>query len=264
MTRRFTPSEKLSLALGASLALIAQSASAQPPSDSCDGLPSHAELKSALTAAKAEPNGGLGLEMWAATVNRDGVVCAVVYTGKERGEQWPGSRVIAAQKAYSANAFSLPKLSISTGNLYSAVQPGGPLYGLLHTNPIDTEAAYDGSGSDFGQPDDPMVDHRVGGVNVFGGGLALYDKDKTIVGGLGVSGDTSCADHNIAWRVRHALSLDYVPGGVAPQKSHPDTIIYDISTPKGQSTGTSKGGFGHPACSPEAVKVSAGLPAVRQ
>jgi uncharacterized protein GlcG (DUF336 family) len=32
---------------------------------------------------------------------------------------------------------------------------------------------------------------------VFGGGLALYD-DQGIVGGLGVSGDSACADHNVA------------------------------------------------------------------
>ena len=49
---------------------------------------------------------------------------------------------------------------------------------------------------------------------MFGGGLGLYDK-KGIVGGLGVSGDTSCADHNVAWRVRKALGLDNVPAGVA-------------------------------------------------
>jgi uncharacterized protein GlcG (DUF336 family) len=39
----------------------------------------------------------------------------------------------------------------------------------------------------------------------------LYAADGRIVGGLGVSGDYSCADHNIAWKVRHLLELDYVP-----------------------------------------------------
>ena len=42
-------------------------------------------------------------------------------------------------------------------------------------------------------------------MNVFGGGLALYDAAGTLVGGLGVSGDSSCADHNIAWRTRNTL-----------------------------------------------------------
>ena len=45
--------------------------------------------------------------MWATVVNRDGVVCAVVFSGTNRGAQWPGSRVISAQKANTANAFSL-------------------------------------------------------------------------------------------------------------------------------------------------------------
>jgi hypothetical protein len=52
--------------------------------------------------------------------------------GDERGDQWPGSRVISAQKANTANAFSLPGLALSTAQLFSAVQPGGSLYGLQH------------------------------------------------------------------------------------------------------------------------------------
>ena len=47
---------------------------------------------------------------------------------------------------------------------------------------------------------------------MFGGGLALYNSSRDVVGGLGASGDTSCADHNIAWRVRHALNLDFLAG----------------------------------------------------
>lgn len=59
-----------------------------------------------------------------------------------------------------------------------------------------------------------MVGKRIGGVNVFGGGLALYDGDN-LLGGLGVSGDTSCTDHVVAWRTRDTLGLDDVPGGVS-------------------------------------------------
>ena len=50
---------------------------------------------------------------------------------------------------------------------------------------------------------------------MFGGGLALYRSGSDLVGGLGVSGDTSCTDHIVAWRVRDALDLDSVPGGVS-------------------------------------------------
>ena len=104
----------------------------------CEGLPDHATLQAALSAARADANGGLNLDMWATVVNRDGLVCAVVFTGADRGDQWPGSRVISAQKANTANAFSLPGLALSTANLFSAVQPGGSLYGLQFSNPVDT------------------------------------------------------------------------------------------------------------------------------
>jgi len=58
--------------------------------------------------------------MWGSVVNRDGIVCAVAFTGGDRGDQWPGSRVISAQKANTANAFSLPGLALSTANLWAA------------------------------------------------------------------------------------------------------------------------------------------------
>src|SRR6266498_1952900 len=86
---------------------------------------------------------------------------------------------------------------------------------LQHSNPVNTEVAYQGPSARFGTPDDPMVGGRVGGVNVFGGGLPLYNRNHQLVGAVGVSGDTSCADHNIAWRTRHAMSMDFVPAGVS-------------------------------------------------
>jgi hypothetical protein len=74
----------------------------------CAGLPSHDALRAALVDARGQANGGFNLDMWGAVVNRDGIVCAVAFTGTDRGRQWPGSRAIAAQKANTANAFSLP------------------------------------------------------------------------------------------------------------------------------------------------------------
>jgi len=59
-------------------------------------------------------------------------------------------------------------------------------------------------------------DDKSFGVAVeFGGGLALYDGDSVLVGAVGVSGDTSCANHNVAWRTHHALGLDFVPVGIS-------------------------------------------------
>jgi uncharacterized protein GlcG (DUF336 family) len=200
--------------------------------------------------------------MWGTIVDRDGVVCAVAFTGVNRGAQWPGSRVISAQKANTANAFSLDAssnsngsgqpsgLALSTANLYSAVQPGGSLYGLQASNPVNAFVAYDGPSWAYGTPGDPMVGEKIGGVNVFGGGLALYTPGDKIVGAVGVSGDTSCADHDIAWRTRHNLGLDHLgsTGGVAKDAMHPDNIIYDITPNPSGGTGISAGGFGHPSC----------------
>ena len=97
-----------------------------------------------------------------------------------------------------------------------------------------------------------MVGGKIGGVNVFGGGLALYNSQKVLLGAIGVSGDSSCADHNIAWRTRNGLGLDYVPAGVSGDATRPDNIVYDITPQVGQMPGVSAGGWGHPACSPAA------------
>lgn len=219
----------------------------------CQKLPGYQQLKSALVEARKADNGGLNLDMWGTVVDRSGVVCAVAYTGATNDAQWPGSRVISAQKANTANAFSLAGLAIATANLYAPTQPGGSLFGLQESNPVNTAVAYRGAAAAFGTAKDPMVGDRIGGVNVFGGGLALYDAKGALLGGLGVSGDTSCADHNIAWRTRKSLGLDFVPGGVAPTKN--DQIIYDIKE------GKSAGGFGHPACGGKEAELAAGLPA---
>jgi len=198
--------------------------------------------------------------MWATVVNRDGVVCAVAFTGDNRGDQWPGSRVISAQKANTANAFSLPGLALSTANIYSAVQPGGSLYGLQASNPVDTGVAYGGNPANNGQSNDPMVGGRIGGVNVFGGGLGLYNASGKLVGGIGVSGDSSCADHNIAWRTRNTLNLDHVPAGVSPDATRKDNIVYDITPQAGQMPGVSASGWGHPVCSDAAKMIADNLP----
>ena len=156
-----------------------------------DDLPSHPQLAAALkTVVAGGNNGGFALNMWATIVDRDGVVSAIAFSGNDRGDQWPGSRVISAQKANTANAFSLRGLPLSTANLYSAVQPGGSLFGLQESNPVDPSVAYAGPSKNYGQPSDPMAGKKIGGINVFGGGLALYNSEGKLLGGLGVSGDT--------------------------------------------------------------------------
>ncbi|HEX4507556.1 MAG TPA: heme-binding protein [Alphaproteobacteria bacterium] len=212
----------------------------------------HATLQKALRAAIAPTggptNGGLDNHMWAAVIDRMGVVKAVCYSGSELGDQWPGSRAIAIEKANTANALSLPKYAFSTANLYAGAQPGGFLFGLIETNPVDTATMYAGEAIDYGTPNDPMVGKTASGVVVFGGGLALYDND-TIIGALGVSGDTSCADHNIAWRIRKALMLDNVPAGITEEDD--DAIIYDIGM-----MGKSSSGYGHPTTGLDEEKIA--------
>src|SRR5436309_14291485 len=81
---------------------------AQNPQD-CSKVPDYNKLKAALTSAVKEgkvANGGLGNQEWGAVVNRDGIVCAVVITGTDRGTQWLASRVVSAEKANSAYEFS--------------------------------------------------------------------------------------------------------------------------------------------------------------
>jgi uncharacterized protein GlcG (DUF336 family) len=207
-------------------------------------------LKKSVKASGGPSNGGFDNNEWASVVARDGTVCAVAFSGGTVGDQWPGSRAISAEKANTANAFSLKATAISTANLYAGAQPGGFLFGIVTAAPVSPDVA-SGDESKFGSGDDPMIGKRVGGVVVFGGGLALYN-DSDVVGGLGVSGDTSCADHNVAWRVRHALGLDHVPAGAPPNKN--DGIVYDIGL-----TGSSKSGFGHPRCNGKEAEVATDL-----
>jgi len=237
-----------------SAALVAAMLYAGPAhAQTCASLPNHDALKKMLIDARKQDNGGLNLDMWGSIVDRSGKVCAVAFTGEAEDSQWPGSRIISAQKANTANGFSLKGLALSTANLYSAVQPGGSLFGLQESNPVNATAAYEGDTATYGTAKDPLVGKKIGGVNVFGGGLALYDAKGVIVGALGVSGDTSCADHNIAWRLRNAMKLDYVPKGVSADSN--DQIIYDIND------GKSKGGYGHPTCGGKEDDIASKLPA---
>jgi hypothetical protein len=152
-------------------------AAPKPPAG-CDALPDHAKLVATLQAVVKlgkDANTGMGNQEWAAVVNRDGVVCAVAFSGPDRSAAWPGSRVIAAEKAHTANALSGPNYALSTANLYFPSQPGQSLYGLTTTAPPNAQAVYAGSPQQFGQRDDPLVGKPIGGIVVFGGGLALYE-----------------------------------------------------------------------------------------
>jgi uncharacterized protein GlcG (DUF336 family) len=175
----------------------------------------------------SDGNGGLFKpnRMWSAIVDRQGKLCSVINSGND---PWPGSRAIAIAKASTANDFSNSALALSTANLYAPTQPGGSLYGLNNSNPYNP--SFDSQG--FG------VGFVPGGIITFGGGVALY-VNGSVIGGLGVSGDTSCADHTVAFRMRKLAGLDHTPAGVAPDGT--DNIVYAQS-------GTAPSGFEQPHC----------------
>jgi len=211
---------------------------------------SHDDAQDALNAAVIVGSGQFDLDMWITIVNRDGAVCAVAKANgaigggagltPETADPWPGSRAISAQKANTANSYSNTINSFTTANLWAATQPGGSLFGLQESNPVDPRVGYRGDSAKYGTANDPMNGLKVGGVNVFGGGIALYNSDGEVIGALGVSGDTSCADHNIAWSAMEAL--DGI-GGVSSATSilkikvADAGIVYDVTNP-----------YGHPSC----------------
>ena len=204
---------------------------ANKPSN-CQGLPNESQLRGFLVAAQTSGGtvGGLfnGTRMWGAVVNRDGEVCTFVTSTTDPTQVWPGSQAIAKSKAYTANAFSLDSLALSTARLYTFTQPGHSLWSLGQSNLFDPKALAPPSGGSGGQ------NQIAAGLIFFGGGVPLYDSNGKIIGGLGVSGDTSCADHEIAKRVRNLASLNPPSGPLA------DDIVY--SPPDAASV------FAHPKC----------------
>ena len=205
--------------------------SATPPrSKGCEDVPKAADLKKLLQDAPAQNGdaGGLnhGKAMWGAVVDRDGKLCALAVSTDDAAATWPGSRAIAIAKAFTANAFSSDTSPLSTARLYTLSQPGHSLWSVANGNPFNPECLAPANDAKSG------IGKVCGGTIAFGGGLALY-KGQTRVGGLGVSGDTSCADHEIAKRVRQSA-------GLAPNGLPSDEIQY--ASVDGPSL------FAHPLC----------------
>ena len=70
------------------------------------------------------------------------------------------------------------------------------------------------------------------------------------VGAVGVSGDTSCTDHLIAWHPRNNTGLDHLGAvaGVSGDAMRPDNIVFDITANPASGAGVSASGWGHPRC----------------
>jgi uncharacterized protein GlcG (DUF336 family) len=87
---------------------------------------------------------------------------------------WLGSIDIAQRKARTARWFDM-----DTGIIGTLSQPGGPLYGIEHSN---------------------------GGLITFPGGVPLKNSQGEVIGAIGVSGSTVENDHTVA--VAGAAALD--------------------------------------------------------
>jgi uncharacterized protein GlcG (DUF336 family) len=79
---------------------------------------------------------------------------------------WLGSIDIAIRKARTSRFFDM-----NTGQIGQLSQPGGPLFGIEHSN---------------------------GGLISFPGGVPLRNRAGTIIGAIGVSGSTVENDHTVA------------------------------------------------------------------
>jgi uncharacterized protein GlcG (DUF336 family) len=87
---------------------------------------------------------------------------------------WLGSIDISMRKARTARWFDM-----NTGEIGKLSQPGGPLFGIEHSN---------------------------GGLITFPGGVPLKDGQGNVVGAVGVSGSTVENDHAVAVAGAEALS----------------------------------------------------------
>ncbi len=114
-------------------------------------------IKAAIKKARA-----LGTQMCIAVVDSGANLKAF----HRMDDAWVGSIDISIKKARTAVFFGMP-----TGQIGQLSQPGGPLFGIEHSN---------------------------GGLITFPGGLPIVDNEGVLVGAIGVSGSAVENDHAVA------------------------------------------------------------------
>lgn len=119
------------------------------------------QAEKAIAAARAKAQ-QINTQMCIAVVDSGGVLKAF----HRMDDAWVGSIDIAMKKAKTAVFFGMP-----TGEIGKLSQPGGPLYGIEHSND---------------------------GLITFPGGLPIVDKDGVMIGAIGVSGSSVENDHAVA------------------------------------------------------------------
>jgi uncharacterized protein GlcG (DUF336 family) len=121
-----------------------------------------AEQAHAVLAAAMKKAEEIGSKMDIAIVDAGGNLKAFI----RMDGAWLGSIDIAQKKARTARFFDM-----NSGEIGKLSQPGGPLYNIEHSN---------------------------NGLITFPGGVPLRASDGTIIGAIGVSGDTVEKDHDVA------------------------------------------------------------------
>jgi len=128
------------------------------------------EAAERILAAAKKKAADLGTRMDIAVVDAGGNLKAFV----RMDGAWLGSIDISIRKARTARWFDM-----NTGEIGKLSQPGGPLFGIEHSN---------------------------GGLITFPGGVPLKDSKGNVLGGVGVSGSTVENDHAVAVAAAEALS----------------------------------------------------------
>ena len=136
-----------------------------------------AEAEKAIAAARKKAV-KLKTQMCIAVVDSGGVLKAF----HRMDDAWVGSIDIAIKKAKTAVFFGMP-----TGEIGKLSQPGGPLYGIEHSND---------------------------GLITFPGGLPIVDAEGVMIGAIGVSGSSVENDHAVA-------QAGVAPIGVCDLPQHP-------------------------------------------
>jgi uncharacterized protein GlcG (DUF336 family) len=136
-----------------------------------------ADAEKAIAAARKKAV-KLKTQMCIAVVDSGGVLKAF----HRMDDAWVGSIDIAIKKAKTAVFFGMP-----TGEIGKLSQPGGPLYGIEHSND---------------------------GLITFPGGLPIVDAEGVMIGAIGVSGSSVENDHDVA-------QAGVAPIGVCDLPQHP-------------------------------------------
>lgn len=128
----------------------------------------------AMAAAIAESK-KIGTQMCIAVVDSGADLKAFV----RMDNAWVGSVDIAIKKAKTACFFAM-----NTGQIGQLSQPGGPLYGIEHSND---------------------------GLITFPGGVPIVDKDGILIGAIGVSGSSVENDHRVAKTGAEEIGVSDLP-----------------------------------------------------